>query len=155
MNDEEMEVINFKSILPVDAPTGMATQNTMMLPFALEHPKWGQGIALAIAELDIANGADATTLAGSGIPMNSRLVLTFPKTVDLKKNQVVDNSATCKAAEQIIVDNNITVIMPNKESFVYDQIITCIADGYWGLVGARPSNEFAEEFGAQYELMGM
>ncbi len=146
-----MEVINFKSVQPVDAYTGMATKNTMMLPFALEHPKWGQGIALAIVDLDI-NGAGATD---DGIPVNSRLFLTFPVTADLKKDQAVDNSGTCKAAELITVDNNITATMPNKESFVYDQMITCIADGYWGLVGAGPSNEFAEEFRAQYELMGM
>ena len=110
-------------------------------------------IGLSVSDLDV-KGAGAGALTGDGIPMNARNVFTFPVTADLKKDQVVDNEGTCKAAELITVDNNITANMPNKESFTYDQMITCIADGYWGLVGAGPSNEFAEEFRAQYELMG-
>ena len=148
MNDEELHIINFKAKQPIDAATGMATKNTAMMRYDLEHPTWGQGVALTISVLDLNHAGN------DGIPVNLRMVLTFPVTADLMKDQVVDNGGSCKAAELITVDNNITATMPNKESLVYDQMITCIADGYWGLVGAGPSNEFAEELRAQYELMG-
>ncbi len=63
--DGKPEIMTYKSMYPVNAATGVATQDSLLGNSVLEHPQWGSGIALSVLTMTAANEKGVPTLKKS------------------------------------------------------------------------------------------